>query len=1160
MASRRGSRSSSLAAVFFVCGLVAFVIAHRGHEAFGLKRQKVPEELPIEPPAPLPFYEEYPLSCGYGAGALLVLAVMWYCARRKSLRRPYRLPDLSPSKGGQVADAEAEFRRIVCFLQDELLIPIDKRMPGRPFEYDMHSFPFTPMVLVIGNHSSGKSTFINKLLGKEVQDTGVAPTDDGFTILERRTTSETEDGPTVLGCPENRPYAELQRFGQIFAGVLRRKRLILPQTSQMPFKLQIVDTPGMIDLPVNDNTLSESRGRGYNFVEVVRWWAKRADLILLLFDPDKPGTTGETLDVLTKALSGLGNDLESFLLEEVPAARVEVSADAEDEFGDIDWCDLGNANEEDFDAPAVDSNSASASACESNLEGAQKSQVQPKKEEGSAKPSTGGKEQNAKVRKEWKALREQAVARYRILVLSFIARLSWLNQMCNQELLQAAVLSLAPHILDEGVKLSLRKIKAQLAAKPSGSAVPMVPAVPSLLRLLAALRGGGSSMELLLLLVARCRSQHPARLVLSLPLPGAKKCGDLLRGEALPEPSLWVEIFDFTVERWRALGVPAGHTSHWIMAMGAEGDLWDVTGRYGRWSVILDARGSLVKVWNELLDGRQVDSKANELDRKWLQQLAEQEPVPTSRAQFKFHRLFVLDSQVRQDQQVDPDTKPVGLFQGKEAIWRRADVKDLCTVTRWRQQGRLVREDERPVKVLRRDSMYCSKLFGRWQTEELPEVKVVTVGGPIPGVNNYGNIEVTQGIPDGCVHVDDEAARMAAQKLGLEFAPAVISFRKERGQLKPVYSGCVVWSRDEAELRAAAEEERQRLEEVMRSKRRERLKNAWQLLVKNVLLDIYVESRNHKFLVILNKVDKLDNSIDFARAYGALGWALSKVIKRKDIPPIYTMFNEGMEAPAGHESLPLEKFVKKRAEVIKEVLRVRERHNDNVITSLEETLRQMQMTARIVDSVRWSARRSYWKVLVSVILSLGTPAYMLHRLVQLAADNINRKAAETAAQAAAAALASESKHRWRFFRHRHVEPDPILSEGADESPPFGFWVYFTVIALYFLFCSGVLKFFWDYYTQSQKELYLTVDSSFEEVYHEKFIHDEAEDLRYRWTVVRPKVLNILQATGFYPWLPSVAAWEHRRINEALQKDVFYLRQLARQLRQPAPVPSAEGTH
>ena len=30
--------------------------------------------------------------------------------------------------------------------------------------------------------------------GRQVQDTGVAPTDDGFTILERRTATDTEEG------------------------------------------------------------------------------------------------------------------------------------------------------------------------------------------------------------------------------------------------------------------------------------------------------------------------------------------------------------------------------------------------------------------------------------------------------------------------------------------------------------------------------------------------------------------------------------------------------------------------------------------------------------------------------------------------------------------------------------------------------------------------------------------------------------------------------------------------------------------------------------------------------------------------------------------------------------------------------------------------------
>lgn len=533
-----------------------------------------------------------------------------------------------------------------------------------------------------------------------------------------------------------------------------------------------------------------------------------------------------------------GNDLESFLLGEVPApSKTQLSAD---EFDDIDWCDIGEALNEDVDVSEnLDSNPVSNSLQEVSGAGLQGE---------SRKVSKESKDEQPKVRRQCKALREQAVSRFHILVLSFVSRLHWLNQICKHELLQAAILSLTPLCLNEGVKLSLKKLKTHIqSTNISDSALPL-----GLFRLIRALHGGGSNIDLIMLLISRCRSQsHPARLVLSLPLPGAKTCGNLLKGEVLPEPSIWAEIFDSSVNRWRALGVPSGHSSYWILAMGSEDDLWDVTGRYGRWSSILDSRGSLLKVWNQLLERQKllthvtpVASEANQLDLQWLQQLAEQEPIPTSRAQFKCHRVFVLDSQVRQDQLVTPESKPVGLFQGKEAIWRREDVKELCSAHHWRQQGRLVRQDERPMKVLRRDSIYCSKLFGRWQTEELPkEAQVPVVGGPIPGTNNYGNIEVKQGVPEGCVHIDDEAARMAAPKLGVEFAPAVINFRKERGQLKPVYSGCVIWSRDEADLRRAAEEERQRLEELQHAKRSERLKGAWQLLVKNVLLDIYVESR-----------------------------------------------------------------------------------------------------------------------------------------------------------------------------------------------------------------------------------------------------------------------------------------------------------------------------
>lgn len=36
-----------------------------------------------------------------------------------------------------------------------------------------------------------------------------------------------------------------------------------------------------------------------------RWFAEQSDVILLFFDPDKPGTTGETLECLTDALQVL---------------------------------------------------------------------------------------------------------------------------------------------------------------------------------------------------------------------------------------------------------------------------------------------------------------------------------------------------------------------------------------------------------------------------------------------------------------------------------------------------------------------------------------------------------------------------------------------------------------------------------------------------------------------------------------------------------------------------------------------------------------------------------------------------------------------------------------------------------------------------------------
>ena len=60
--------------------------------------------------------------------------------------------------------------------------------------YGTSSAGALPVVLLLGNHSSGKSTFCNYLLGRRIQTAGVAPTDDCFTIIAPGPIDSDQDG------------------------------------------------------------------------------------------------------------------------------------------------------------------------------------------------------------------------------------------------------------------------------------------------------------------------------------------------------------------------------------------------------------------------------------------------------------------------------------------------------------------------------------------------------------------------------------------------------------------------------------------------------------------------------------------------------------------------------------------------------------------------------------------------------------------------------------------------------------------------------------------------------------------------------------------------------------------------------------------------------
>lgn len=218
--------------------------------------------------------------------------------RRRPVRGHRSMTTTHPEEAIQYL-AELEGR--VQGIYERSLLPLAKRYT---FELPLKNknAQGQPTVLMLGNHSSGKSTFINFLLGEEIQKTGLAPVDDGFTIITHGDSDDEFDGQSLVSHPRL-PYRGLERFGP---GLVARLRMKVRPHSVLQ-SITLIDSPGMIDAP------DANVGRGYDFVSTVRYFAEVADLILFFFDPDKPGTTGETMIVFTQALTGLDHKLRIVL-------------------------------------------------------------------------------------------------------------------------------------------------------------------------------------------------------------------------------------------------------------------------------------------------------------------------------------------------------------------------------------------------------------------------------------------------------------------------------------------------------------------------------------------------------------------------------------------------------------------------------------------------------------------------------------------------------------------------------------------------------------------------------------------------------------------------------------------------------------------------------
>ncbi|XP_059624560.1 EH domain-containing protein 1-like [Cornus florida] len=139
-------------------------------------------------------------------------------------------------------------------------------------------FDAKPMVMLLGQYSTGKTTFIKHLLKCDYPGAhiGPEPTTDRFVVVMSGDDERSIPGNTIAVHAEM-PFNGLTTFGGAFLSKFECSQMPHPLLEHITF----VDTPGVL------SGEKQRTQRSYDFTGVISWFAAKCDLILLLFDPHK---------------------------------------------------------------------------------------------------------------------------------------------------------------------------------------------------------------------------------------------------------------------------------------------------------------------------------------------------------------------------------------------------------------------------------------------------------------------------------------------------------------------------------------------------------------------------------------------------------------------------------------------------------------------------------------------------------------------------------------------------------------------------------------------------------------------------------------------------------------------------------------------------------
>ncbi|XP_057465869.1 EH domain-containing protein 1 isoform X2 [Actinidia eriantha] len=151
-------------------------------------------------------------------------------------------------------------------------------------------FDAKPMVMLLGQYSTGKTTFIKHLLKSSYPGAhiGPEPTTDRFVVVMNGPDERSIPGNTIA-VHADMPFNGLTTFGTAFLSKFECSQMPHPLLEQITF----VDTPGVL------SGEKQRTQRSYDFTGVTSWFAAKCDLILLLFDPHKLDISDEFRRVIS---------------------------------------------------------------------------------------------------------------------------------------------------------------------------------------------------------------------------------------------------------------------------------------------------------------------------------------------------------------------------------------------------------------------------------------------------------------------------------------------------------------------------------------------------------------------------------------------------------------------------------------------------------------------------------------------------------------------------------------------------------------------------------------------------------------------------------------------------------------------------------------------